>query len=174
MSIKKEAGIHGVQGIHLVTALGFEKDSLELRGCGGTSILELPFSEMTTTNVYRQNEVELQFFYDEGREMDGVILTDLRLLVPPVEVNNSEALNDAIHLAEDIAKSIKKKIGLGKMAGDLLVTLEDLPMTVPRGKYSLDLYSRQFRMHGPTFNYTVEYKNVKKAFLLPMNDEVRQ
>jgi len=43
---------------------------------------------------------------------------------------------------------------------------------VPRGKYTIDLYKKFLRMHGMTFNHRIEYKNIVRAFLLPLSDEV--
>jgi structure-specific recognition protein 1 len=43
---------------------------------------------------------------------------------------------------------------------------------VPRGKYTADLYKNFLKLHGSTFNYTIQYKNVVKAFLLPQPDSI--
>jgi len=56
-------------------------------------------------------------------------------------------------------------------AGDSFVTLE-LPLLVPRGKYVTDLYKDSMRFHGSTYNYTIKYKNIKYAFLLPKPDDI--
>ena len=36
----------------------------------------------------------------------------------------------------------------------------------------MDLCKKSVRFHGLSFNYVVEYKNINKAFLLPLPDEV--
>ena len=36
----------------------------------------------------------------------------------------------------------------------------------------LDFYKDKLKFHGATFNFIVDYKNVTKAFLLPLPDEV--
>ena len=62
---------------------------------------------------------------------------------------------------------------IGDNVGDSFVTL-DLPLVIPRGRYVADLYQDSMRFHGSTYNYTIKYRNVKIAFLLPKPDEVNQ
>jgi len=63
------------------------------------------------------------------------------------------------------------KAEIGENSGDSFVTL-DLPLITPRGKYVTDLYKDSMRFHGNTYNYTIKYKNIKIAFLLPKPDDV--
>ena len=56
--------------------------------------------------------------------------------------------------------------------GESIVTFTDIPMLVPRGKYTCDLYDTFLRFHGQTHNYRIEYSNVERAFLLPRPDEI--
>ena len=44
-------------------------------------------------------------------------------------------------------------------------------MAVPRGKYTIDFYQKNFRFHGQTYNFVIDYKNITKGFLLPMENE---
>jgi structure-specific recognition protein 1 len=46
------------------------------------------------------------------------------------EITPAKVLND----------KIVKAAGLGEFAGDVIASLPDLPMLIPRGKYTLDLY----------------------------------
>jgi structure-specific recognition protein 1 len=44
-------------------------------------------------------------------------------------------------------------------------------LVVPRGKYTIDFYQKNLRFHGQTYNFIIDYKNIMKGFLLPMENE---
>jgi structure-specific recognition protein 1 len=75
--------------------------------------------------------------------------------------------------AEVLNSLILRKADLTHSSGDIIVSFPDLPFMVPRGKYTCDLSANSLRMHGPTFNHIIQYKNIQKAFLLPKPDDVR-
>lgn len=63
---------------------------------------------------------------------------------------------------------------IGENAGDSIVTLLELPLIIPRGKYTCDMYKNSLKLHGATYNFIVQYKHINRAFLLPKPDEVTQ
>jgi len=50
------------------------------------------------------------------------------------------------------------------------VSFADLPFTIPRGKYTMDMYEEFAKFHGKTNDYKVMYKDIKKVFQLPRTD----
>lgn len=76
------------------------------------------------------------------------------------EITPAKVLNDKIVQAA----------GIGEFAGEVIASLADLPMIIPRGKYSLDLYSTFLKLHGRTHDYKILYKDINKGFLLPKPD----
>jgi len=54
----------------------------------------------------------------------------------------------------------------------MIATLPELPMLIPRGKYSFDLYSDFAKLHGRTNDYKILYKDINKCFLLPKPDGI--
>jgi len=79
-----------------------------------------------------------------------------------VEITPAKILNDKIVSAA----------GIGEFAGDVIASLAELPMIIPRGKYTLDLYSTFAKLHGRTHDYKILYKDINKGFLLPKPDGV--
>lgn len=79
-----------------------------------------------------------------------------------VEITPAKILND----------KIVKAAGIGEFAGEVIASLAELPMIIPRGKYSLDLYSTFAKLHGRTHDYKILYKDINKGFLLPKPDGV--
>src|SRR3978361_326444 len=89
---------------------------------------------------------------EEGEESDDEI----------AEITPAKVLND----------KIVKAAGIGEFAGEVIASLAELPMIIPRGKYTLDLYSTFAKLHGRTHDYKIPYKDINKGFLLPKPDGV--
>ena len=80
----------------------------------------------------------------------------------PEDITPAKVFND----------KIIKAAGIGEFAGEVVASLAELPMLIPRGKYSLDLYSTFIKLHGRTHDYKLLYKDINKGFLLPKPDGV--
>ena len=65
---------------------------------------------------------------------------------------------------------IIKHANIGDTAGDIIASFHDLPLQVPRGKYTLDMFSNYARFHGRTHDYKIMYKDIVKVFQLPRID----
>lgn len=67
---------------------------------------------------------------------------------------------------------IIKAAGIGEFAGEVIASLPELPMLIPRGKYTFDLYATFAKLHGRTHDYKISYKDINRGFLLPKPDGV--
>lgn len=47
-------------------------------------------------------------------------------------------------------EKLLKSAGLENAAGELIASLQEIPLQVPRGKYALDFYKTYVRFHGRT------------------------
>jgi structure-specific recognition protein 1 len=81
-------------------------------------------------------------------------------------------MEEVITPAKLLNDKIIKLAGIGEFAGEVIASLSDLFMIIPRGKYTLDLYSTFAKLHGKTHDYKLNYKDINKAFLLPKPDEI--
>lgn len=45
-----------------------------------------------------------------------------------------------------------------------------MPLQVPRGKYTLDMFATYAKFHGRTHDYKIMYKDIIKVFQLPRID----
>lgn len=88
-----------------------------------------------------------------------------------MEAEGEEREREKQSTAEAIYKQIVERAKIGEFAGESLATLLDVNLAVPRGKYTVDFYQKSIRFHGITFNYTIEYKNITRGFILPMTNE---
>lgn len=166
--------IGGIKGTNLVTGFEFEENQLRIAN-GNTTMMTIPYPMISNSAVYNNDELEVSIPFENNNEQHDV-LCEVRFYVPPkntAEEDEQEGEEDApVNYAEELYQTIKEKAKIDKGIGELICTLENLPLVVPRGKYTVDLYQKKMRLDGTTFNYIIDYKNIKKAFLLPMNDDL--
>jgi structure-specific recognition protein 1 len=67
---------------------------------------------------------------------------------------------------------IKSHCELTNIQGDWIVSFDDLPCLVPRGRYEVDMASTFMRFRGKTYDYKILYSSIVRLFLLPKPDEV--
>lgn len=103
-----------------------------------------------------KNEVAFEFQTKDSVDED--FLCEMRIYIPDQDA------------AENLTKDLSERNAF--MGQESLVNLYDLPMLVPRGKYSLDMFQSYMRLHGKTHNYKILYKNLTKVFLLPKPDGI--
>ena len=162
------------KGINLLSDIDLSGDRLVGKYNDG-EIISLPFSKIHNTAIYNGNEIEIDIPFEEYNEQHDVFC-GIRLFIPN-KTEAPETENPEPTHAETIHEEIRKKSKIEENVGDLLCTLPDLPLVVPRGKYTADLYrdnsqsKGEVRLHGSTFSYKVNFKNILKAFLLPQNDD---
>lgn len=166
-----------LKGIHVFTGFDMRGPSL-VCNYHDAEIMSIPFKKIANTVIYNGNEIEIDLPLDNHNENDD-ILCEVRFFIPGKNelLDHTKDKMDA-NVAEIIYQEIKKRAKIEDNSGDLIVNLPDLPLVVPRGKYTCDLFRESdntkghMKLHGSTFNYKVLYKNVVKAFLLPQNDDV--
>ena len=86
--------------------------------------------------------------------------------------DEEEEEEEEITPAQILNEKIVKAAGIGEFAGEVIASLAELPMIIPRGKYSFDLYSTFAKLHGRTNDYKILYKDIDKGFLLPKPDGI--
>jgi structure-specific recognition protein 1 len=56
--------------------------------------------------------------------------------------------------------------------GESIAVVPELPLILPRGKFDVHFLKNALKIHGPSHDYKIPYKNILKAFLLPKPDGV--
>ena len=77
-----------------------------------------------------------------------------KIIIP--NVNNNETEAQLIGWNVNDGDLVKK--------GDIIASFEELPMLIPRGKYTMDMYENYAKFHGRTHDYKIMYNDVKKVF----------
>lgn len=76
------------------------------------------------------------------------------------EGEDEENQENEITPAKIFNQEILKFAGLGESGGDIIASFHDLPLIVPRGKYTLDMFSTFAKYHGRTHDYKIMYKDI--------------
>jgi len=84
------------------------------------------------------------------------------------EENDEETKNTT---AEAIKEDIMKYANIGSF-GDSIAHIPEISMLTPRGKFDMYMLKNALKIHGPSHDYKISYKNISRAFLLPKPDGV--
>ena len=124
-----------------------------------TEWFTLPYKAISVANPNGKNEVAIELTHDQKQLEIADVLTELRFFIPNPDVEdedeneegegNKKAKEDVDEEesaeigktpSQILANKIIKKSGLGEYAGQIICTIPEIPMLVPRGKYNLEIY----------------------------------
>lgn len=74
--------------------------------------------------------------------------------------------------AKLLNQKIHDKANIGEFAGEIVASIQDLPLIIPRGNYSLDFYSNYCKLHGKTYDYKIMFRDINRIFMLEKPDGV--
>mmetsp|Transcript_20340 Transcript_20340/g.45211 ORF Transcript_20340/g.45211 Transcript_20340/m.45211 type:complete len:435 (+) Transcript_20340:3-1307(+) len=93
---------------------------------------------------------------------DDDVVTELRFCVPP---GRQEFLH---HMAE-FKDTLEGEYVVDESQVPI-ARFTDITLVLPRGKFEMQLFGTSLRMHGKSASHSVEYGQVRRAFLLPKPD----
>jgi structure-specific recognition protein 1 len=126
-------------------------------------------------------------------------LVEMRFYIPGVTTkketlegedapSDAEAAEEEQNAANLFYDTLMEKAEIGEVAGDTFATFLDvlhltprfvLPLMffgmvliVSRGRFDIDMYETSFRLRGKTYDYKIQYENIKKFMILPKPDEL--
>ncbi|KAJ5261981.1 hypothetical protein N7505_008848 [Penicillium chrysogenum] len=162
---------------------------------------EVPYSEISNTNLAGRNEVAVEFSLPAGDGSDAVAkpgstrnrgrkaaagpdeLVEMRFYIPGTAVKkekmegadgeeeDNEEEAEEQNAANLFYETLMDKAEIGDVAGDTFATFLDVLHLTPRGRFDIDMYESSFRLRGKTYDYKIQYSAIKKFFLLPKNDD---
>jgi structure-specific recognition protein 1 len=106
----------------------------------------------------------------------------MRLVIPTKnQENEGEAKDDDMqiddiasnkdHNAFNIKDEIMKTVNIGSL-GEAIAVVHEIPMVTPRGKFDFHFLNNILKVHGNSFDYKINYKNMSKVFMLPKPDGI--
>ncbi|KAI0127711.1 FACT complex subunit pob-3 [Xylariales sp. AK1849] len=159
---------------------------------------EIPYSEISNTNLAGRNEVAIEFAASEEADTgtNGHLggargkgkksgagkdqLVEMRFYIPGVttrkETEGEDAGSDAEQEEKNAAtlfyETLIDKAEIGETAGDAIATFLEVLHLTPRGRFDIDMYESSFRLRGKTYDYKIQYDHVKKFMVLPKPDDL--
>lgn len=147
---------------------------------------ELPYSEISNSNLTGKNEVAVELNLDNNHNKTGDELVEMRFYIPGVlenentvkkETENGEVKQEVEEEPEEVSaatvfyEQLKDKADIGQGSGEAIVSFGDILFLTPRGRYDIDMYPTSLRLRGKTYDYKIQYKQIERIFSLPKPDE---
>ncbi|KAI9769329.1 MAG: FACT complex subunit [Geoglossum umbratile] len=162
---------------------------------------EIPYSEISNTNLAGKNEVAVEFSLPANGEDTGTNghlggargrgkkagagrdqLVEMRFYIPGTAKKGTDPDGENSDEEEDekeeqnaatlFYETLMEKAEIGEVAGDTFATFLDVLHLTPRGRYDIDMYESSFRLRGKTYDYKIQYEHIKKFMLLPKPDDL--
>jgi structure-specific recognition protein 1 len=158
---------------------------------------EIPFTEITNTNLAGKNEVAVEFSLPDDGMSTGTEglggarakgkksgassdqLTEMRFYIPGTEKKSKKGDNDEeANGEEDVGaaslfyEQLMEKADIGEVAGETFASFLEILHLTPRGRFDVDMYEKSFRLRGKTYDYKISYENAKRFFFLQKPDDM--
>ncbi|KAL3233541.1 FACT complex subunit POB3 [Nakaseomyces bracarensis] len=154
----------------------------------GKPVFEIPYARINNTNLTGKNEVGIEFnIQDENYQPAGDEMVEMRFYLPGSVVVDEEqqmakkeegtegeenAEVETKSLAEAFYEELKDKADIGEVAGDAIVSFQDVFFTTPRGRYDIDIYENSIRLRGKTYEYKLQHSQIQRIVSLPKADDI--
>ena len=147
----------------------------------GKPSFEIPYSEIALSTASGKNEVAFEFRQEDASKK-GDMLCEMRFHIPAGEIDkyyesrkaqlsdDDNSDEDQLTAAKVFNDKITAKANLGQNFGTVVACIQDLPMLIPRGNYSLEFFDHFAKLHGKTHDYKLAFKDINKIFLLQKPD----
>lgn len=143
---------------------------------------EIPLDTVANSNIAGKTEVSVEFALSDqkSKKPSKAIdeLAEIRFYIPgtqtkeDAEDKNSDAEEEVeTSAAQAFHDTIREKAEIGQVAGETIVSFDEVLVTTPRGRYDIDMFPTFLRLRGKTYDYKVLYSSIIRLFLLPKFDE---
>ncbi|SCM09158.1 FACT complex subunit SSRP1, putative [Plasmodium chabaudi adami] len=111
-------------------------------------------------NVQIKTDIAIELKNDETKQNTNEdVLSEIRFYYPHE--------NDENQNFQDLKNNLLDKVNIGDSKSECIASLSNIPLLVPRGRYEIELYSKTFKLHGKSYDFTVQYSNINKMLLVP-------
>ncbi|KAH8082021.1 SSrecog-domain-containing protein [Cristinia sonorae] len=145
---------------------------------------ELPLTHVANSNIAGRTEVSLEFAAPSSKKASKSSpdeMVEIRFYVPGTrakEPRGSDAGSqpsddddgEEVSAAQAFHDAVKEKAEIGQVAGDIILSFEEVNVLTPRGRYDVDMFPEFLRLRGKTYDYKIMFSSISKLFLLPKDD----
>ncbi|KAL4069890.1 structure-specific recognition protein-domain-containing protein [Scleroderma yunnanense] len=147
---------------------------------------ELPLYQVANSNIAGKTEVSLELTASGGANKKPSRnapdeMVEIRFYVPGTHTRargsdagsqkSDDEEGEEVSAAQAFHDAIKEKAEIGQVAGDLVLSFEEVLVLTPRGRYDLDMSLEYLRLRGKTYDYKILYSSISRLFLLPKDDQ---
>ena len=133
---------------------------------------EMPAKEISQVIYKAPNNIEVQIEETgASRSKDDAQLVQLSFWVPTENLNDEEGEEEQDETStwgSRLQAKMMKEADIRSATGDLITQFPDSVGTFksPRGRYSIEMYQKFFRLYGTTYNDKIKYDEISALFLL--------
>lgn len=145
--------------------------NLVFRAGGGVSVankaaefedaFEIPLGKVSNVQLPGNGkELALDFHVDDTAGKMDEELVEMRFYIPDEDD------------AQDMHEKVKARADTSAFAGESLCSFQQMGVTVPRGRYDVDMYPNYIKLRGKAVDFKILYTSITRLFLLPKPDNV--
>jgi len=132
---------------------------------GGDNAFEIPLSEVLQASVAAKkgNEVSIKLHQDDTTATHESL----------VEMRYHFGADDTVltkNQANKFVASVLQGADTTSASGKGIVSFEQVPVLVPRGRYDVEMFGTFLEMHGKSMDYKIKYSSIVRLFQLPRPD----
>lgn len=128
--------------------------------------LEVPLQDIAQATA-QKNEAIVEMVDDDTALPEDELLVEVRFHIPSTSAEENAEMDGTP--AEAFVDRLKQSGDL-EQAGTSLVTMDDVQVQVPRGRYDIEMADKFMKLHGKSNDYKVLYTNIASLYLLPKPD----
>jgi len=124
---------------------------------------EIPLSDVLQATVppnKKANEVSLKFHQDDTTSETTETLVEMKFFFGPEE--NAVTKDKAHRFTEEVLQGADTTSASGKG----IVSFEQVPTLVPRGRYDVEMFGTFLEMHGKSLDFKIKYSSIVRLFSL--------
>eukprot|EP01127_Copromyxa_protea_P022844 TRINITY_DN839_c0_g3_i1.p1 TRINITY_DN839_c0_g3~~TRINITY_DN839_c0_g3_i1.p1 ORF type:complete len:584 (-),score=149.66 TRINITY_DN839_c0_g3_i1:68-1708(-) len=134
----------------------------------GEVAFDLPLSEVLQCHPAskKSHEAVMKFHQDDtASQSDTQSLVEMRFYFPPQGEGESN-----VDSTDDFVSNVLKGADTTSASGKGILSFEQVPTLVPRGRYDIEMFGSFLEMHGKSFDYKIKYTSIVRLFQLPRPD----
>ncbi|SBT43479.1 FACT complex subunit SSRP1, putative [Plasmodium ovale wallikeri] len=139
----------------------FEKSNL-IFDIDNKYTFNIPTNNINQLNVQIKTDIAIELKNEENKKINEDMLSEIRFYYPHE--------NDENQNFQNLKNNLLEKVNIGDLKSECLTSLSNIPLLVPRGRYEIEMYSKSFKLHGKSYDFTIQYSNINKMLLVPKSN----
>ncbi|KJP87719.1 hypothetical protein AK88_02614 [Plasmodium fragile] len=122
----------------------------------------IPTNNINQLNVQIKTDIAMELKNEDSKKTDEDFLSEIRFCYPHENEENQHF--------QKFKNDLLEKVNIGDSKSECIASLANIPLLVPRGRYEIEMYSKSFKLHGKSYDFTVQYTNINKMLLVPRSN----